>query len=286
MRRKKIVITFLLLLVLLNVLPSGADAGGGLVDELYIKSGMEKQTQQLPAMVQHGFEQGALQDPNIRNVPQNVIDAMKEQITVSFAPELIKSEIIQQIEKEMSKKEIKKVLKWLDSSLGKKCTEIEKAATTPKAMEDLQQFTKDFQSDKPPQERIELAEQFNAAARMTEMTAKMVMNSQLAILTAFSLSVPVEMQKSFQQAIAGVRNSRPQMEKMMRPQITMTVLFTYQGLTDKELKKYIAFYSSREGLKYNKTATDALSDALTRGSVRWGRSVFEILNNKEKEKKI
>ncbi len=286
MRQKKIVIAFLLMLALSKVSAAGAGEADAQINELYVKSGMEKQTQQLPAVIKFGFEQASRHDPKIKNVPLDVITTMKEQIAGAFAPELIKPEIIQQIKKEMSPKDIKKVLKWLDSSLGKKCTELEKAATTPKAMKELQQFMKDIQANKPSPERLELAEQFNRAAKMTESTAKMVMNSQLAILTAFSLTVPVEMQGLFRQAIETIRNSKPQMEKMMRPQITMTILYTYQGLTNKELKKYMDFYNSKEGLKYNKTASDALSDALTRSSIRWGQSVFKILDKNKEKKKI
>jgi len=129
---------------------SGAMAASQhLAQELYIKSGMEKQIQQVPNLIRSGFDQALKQDKNLQQMNRAVIAAMRDIIEDAFEASKLKKTIMQAMEQDMSPEAMQAVINWLDSPLGKKCTRLEESASTVSGQQALQRFAMQLEKNPP-----------------------------------------------------------------------------------------------------------------------------------------
>ena len=80
----------MLLLTLLPVIAYAQDQHEALVQELYVKSGLEKQMQELPLSFQASLDQPKITGERLPKPPQQVISLMKALAPEAFAPEMLK----------------------------------------------------------------------------------------------------------------------------------------------------------------------------------------------------
>src|SRR5512135_1614289 len=87
----------LLAAILLSLLPLAAPAQEQketLAQELYVKSGMEKQLAQIPFIIQTGLDQAAPGNSRLRQVPKDVLATMRALAPTAFAPENLKKTMV------------------------------------------------------------------------------------------------------------------------------------------------------------------------------------------------
>ena len=118
--------------------PNAQEASSKSVQELFLKSGLDQLTQELPILFQQGIDQAYEQDPNLKKLPRHFLQEMKEAAAKAYAAQKTKDIMTQSISGKLSASDIKSVLKWLDSPLGKKCTELEKDSATSKGLNDIE----------------------------------------------------------------------------------------------------------------------------------------------------
>jgi len=80
-----------------------------------------------------------------------------------------------------------------------------------------------------------------------------------------------------------IEKTRPHLEAAMKSQVVVTFLYTYRSLSNSELEKYIEFAGSEIGLKYHRTTIAGFKKALIDGSIRWGNSIGELLEDTNKQ---
>ncbi len=270
----------LLWAIVFFVLPGAAMAQDNketLIQELYGKSGMEKQIKQLPKLIQVGFDQALAADGRLKAIPRSAIGKMRTSIQTVFAPENIKKTILVECRESLSHDDLKKVLGWLDSAIGRKFTQLEESASTPEKYIEMQRFASQLQKSPPEPERLEILQQLDSAVKATETNIEVVMNTQLAIAVAIAASLPKEQQPTYDNLVAAVERSRPQIEDAMRIQTLVFVLYTYDSVTYAELGQYIAFASSPAGTNYHNATISGLKKALLKGAYKWGELIADIL---------
>jgi len=272
----------LLLAIAFFVLPNtttAQESKEALLQDLYGKSGLEKQIVQLPMVIQVGFDQAVATDDRLKAMPRNVIGEIRASIITFFAPENIKRAILGECREKLSVDDLKKVMEWLDSPLGRKFTQLEEAASTPEKYTEMQQFAQTLQKSPPLPERLEIIMRLADAVKATQTSVEVAMNTQLAITIAIVASLPNEQQPTYDNLAALVEQTRPQIESAMRTQTIISLLYTYRNVTETELDQYIDFASSPTGGIYQEAAVSGLKKALLEGSYEWGESIADILTN-------
>jgi len=286
MLQKGFQVIIIAILFLFSAIANGKYLKSDMIEDLYVKSGLEIQIKQIPSIIQSGIDQAINKDTNNRKLPRRVISNIKELIPQSFAPEIIKKEIIKHIENQMNITDIKSSLKWLNSPLGKKFTKLEEVAATPEAIIEMQKYAATIQKSPPSAERIKIIRKLDSAMKATETSTEIVTNVQLAVATAVLMSLPVEKRKAFSQIREEVEKSRPHIEKAMRSQIMLSFLYTYKTSSDSEINQYIGFAISEAGQKYHTSSIDAFKNGFIKSCMEFGKSIAAILENKNNQSEI
>ncbi len=248
-----------------------------LVRELYAKSGMEKQLEQVPLMIQAGFDQAALEDDHIRQLPGNLISTMKALAKDAFAARGLRETMLSELKEKLTVQDLKEVLRWLNSPMGKKCTRLEEAASTPETLSAMQQYAAGLQNSPPTAERLNVLRQLDSAVRATESSVEIAIGSQVAVASAIISTFPVEQQRPVADIARELEKERPQIEAAARMQTLLSLLYTYRSLTEAEVQEYIAFTTSPAGSKYHAVAIAAFKKALFVGSAKWGKAIGKAI---------
>lgn len=275
MRLKK-----LLLIIIVSWLPITVYAqiqNDTQIRELFVKSGLEKQLEQVPLVIQATFEQASQADKNIQKLPSNISSIMKVSIRDAFKPTSLKEAMLTAIKAKLATQDIKEVLVWLDSPLGKKCTQLEEGASTPEAMVKMQKYAAQLQNSPPTTERLNIIRKLDSAVKGTEGGVELAINSQIAVAMATISTLPPEQRRSLESISREFEKNRPQLEAMVRSQVLLSFLYTYRSLTDDEIQQYLDFAASPAGARFISVTEEALKKAFLAGSVRWGKSIGEAI---------
>lgn len=276
-------LTLIMMITLLPCLLFAREAKTTLLEELYIKSGMEKQNADIPAILKEGFDQGLKSDNKANKMPLAVSLAIRDSIDTSFSSELIKTNIMERFKASLSEKEIGNIIKWLDSPTGEKCTELEEAGSTPGNLEKKMEFDKNLKNNPIPETRVKLIRKLNQATNGTEAAVSIAEGMQIALMTAVNLSMPEEKRMPYSMMKKEIEEQKPKIRAILEPEVITGFIYTYRTLADSELEEYIDFLSSGVGRKYSASSVEGLKKALEDGSMKWGRAIAEILNNAEKQ---
>ena len=129
-----------ILLSLLPIFSFANDQNNSQVLELYVESGMEKQVEELPPVIQSLFDRSVPGDDQARKLPKEILSAMRTSVPEAYAPEKLKKTILAELTGKLTDQDIKDTLQWLDSPIGKKCTQLEEEASTPEALAAMQEY--------------------------------------------------------------------------------------------------------------------------------------------------
>ena len=245
--------------------------------ELYVKSGMEKQVQQIPSVMQALFDQSVPEDDQARQLPKEVLSAMRAAVPKAFAPGRMKETILAELTRKLTAKDIKDTLKWLDSPLGKKCTQLEEAASTPEAQDEMQQYAAHLHDSPPTAGRLKVLRELDSAAKVTGDAVEMAIQTQAAVALAVVATLPVEQQKPREEIYREIEKTRPAVEALVRSQTLISLLWTYRSLTDAEIHRYTEFAKSPAGSKFYSTSMAAFNKANLEGAIKWGKLIGDAM---------
>jgi hypothetical protein len=265
------------LLFLLPIFSYAHAQNNSQVLELYVKSGMEKQVQQIPSVMQALFDQSVPEDDQARKLPKEVLSAMRASVPAAFAPERLKETILAELTRRLTAQDIKDTLQWLDSPIGKKCTQLEEAASTPEAQDEMQQYAGRLHDSPPTAERLKVLRELDSAATVTGNAVEMAIQTQAAVALAIIATLPVEQQKPREEVYRDIEKTRPAIEALVRSQTLISQLWAYRSLTDAEIKRYTQFAKSPAGSKYSSAAMAAFDKANLEGAIKWGKLIGDAM---------
>ena len=268
----------MLLLSLLPVLANAQDQHEALVQELYGKSGLEKQMQEVPLSIQAGLDQLPITGNRLPKPPPKVIPLMKALAPEAFAPERLKAAILPELRAKLTNQDLKTVLRWLDSPLGIKCTRLEEDTSTPETYAESHKYAEKLEKSPQTAERLKVLRKFDAAVRATKHSVEIVINMQAALALGINASLPKEQQRPLADISREIEKQRPEIEAAMKMEMLVSQLYTYRSLTEAEIQQYIKFASSPAGLKYHAVADAALKKAFIEGGISWGKAIGEAMN--------
>jgi uncharacterized membrane protein YccC len=268
-----------MLLSLLPVIAYAQNQDNSHVQELYAKSGIEKELQQLPSAIQVIFDQSVRQDDDARKLPREVLSAMRASLPQAFATAGLKETMLSELAAKLTAQDIKDVLQWLDSPLGRKCTQLEEAASTAEAQAEMMEHSAELRDSPPTPERLKALREFDAAVQGTQSAVDMAINTQVAVALAINATFPAERRMPLEEISRELEKNRPILEATVRSEVLISQIYTYKSLTEAELQRYTEFAKSPSGSKYQSAAMNGFKKAILKGAVKWG----ELIGNAIKE---
>ncbi|MHC1744770.1 MAG: hypothetical protein AB9873_17320 [Syntrophobacteraceae bacterium] len=255
-----------------------------LVDDILVKSGAIDQLAQISRIAQLSYEKAdAEREGADAGQPPALRDRIRKLIGEAFAPDKLKESIGAELEAKLTPAEMQAIIKWLDSPLIKKCTQLEIAAATPEASEEIDAYMVELQRKPAPKSRSQLAKQFDATQHATRSTATVILGMQIASISAITAMLPSEKQISFSELVKVAEKQRPALEVSMRPMVRAQILYTYRSLSTAELKQYIKEMGTGPGKKFYSVSQSAYEKALIEASARSSKSILETVRNLDKE---
>ena len=238
-----------------------------LLDTLMKKSGISKQVSYFPAHIQAGMKQAQAQQSKLTPTEMAKLNAL---MVSSFNVNTILADIKNHLGAKMTSAEIRTILTWLDSPLGKRITQLEEKASTPEAqVQSAAQYPKlQKQTD-----RLNQMNRIDLATKATDGAVALMQNLGVAMAVAMTANAPAGVAVSVDEIQASMQQNAPNIKAAMQPQVIASFLYTYRSLRTEELNKYIAFAESASGQKYHATAMDALSLAMNNAAKKLGAEI-------------
>jgi hypothetical protein len=232
-------------------------ADQGMVRTLMSKSGLNKQMEQMPLLLQTGMKEANQETPLLSP------EALKEMSGLSvraFDPARMKETVEKHMQAQLSNNDVREAITWLDSPLGMRIMQLEQKSATPEGYREMLKTADQLVADPA---RVELIRKLDQAVKATETGVAMVINTQTAIIAALASSIEPEKRPTIEAIGSEVEKSREQIHSQVEAQMVLTLLYSYRGLTDTEIGQYLKFAESDAGKKYHAVAATGLNAALS-----------------------
>jgi hypothetical protein len=254
-------------------------AGEGKADQepvrtLMQKSGLNKQIEQIPLMMQAGMAQADQNQPS-RKLTQKEMSDLNSMVAAAFNANAMNAAVQKHIQSNLAEKDIRAALAWLSSPLGEKITRLEEDASTPAAYTEMQAMADTLTKNTA---RAAQLRKLDSAVKGTESGVSVALNIQISLLTAMSSVMPRDKRPSADEIKGQVNKNSAQMRSMVERETLQSFLYTYRTLTDAEVDRYIAFAESESGRKYHAATAKGVSDAVVQASRTLGSMLGQNMN--------
>jgi len=247
-----------------------------LAHALYIQSGMEEHIRDLSLAIQKGFDQACNEDDRIQQLSKDFYAAVKKLLAESFAAEHLDAPVRRHIEAQLSRDEMRRIIDWLNSPFGRKCSDLFKTSLTPEYSADLQEFLTAIQKSPPPSTRLALIRELAHATKTMETSLEIAVATQRAVTTVITVTLPPIQQRPFSEVFDEVEKDRPLLEPRVEQRVTSLLLYSCRSLSDAELEQYIAFAKSGIGAQYYGSLYNGITLALMDSSMRFGSAMADM----------
>jgi hypothetical protein len=265
--------------------PPGVQSPGNqndvLVRELYSKSRLKKQLEMFPVTSRAALGEAAQRDPKMKDFPADLLAAMTGAIDRAFAEGELKGIVLKELKERLTVPEVKEVLVWLDSPLGKRITLMEEMGSTPAAYFGMQQFASQLRSSPPAADRLKIIGRLDSALKAVEFNVDMLLSMQAAVAMAFFSALPAEREMPFENLLKEMAKAKPAIEAEVHSQVQLSILYTYKDLSETEIEQYIAFLTSPPGHEHQAAVAAAIKKAFIAGSVKWGEAIADAAKGKK-----
>ncbi len=282
-----IIILFLLVSTLIIASEIRAeDDKDQLIDELYIKSGYEEQVKNLPESFKLTLDQQSHFIDKSEGKLKEYFENVNDLIVKSLDPTVLGSGIKADLKKELSIKEIKHMLIFLDTPIGKKATKLEVRSSSAQGIKDFSNYLVNASSNAIPEPRKSLLIKLENLLNTLEYTTEMNINIQIAATSAMAFSIESNDVIDFEYIARTLKESKPRMKKELAPLVHHFLYFTYKDLSDEELRELIQFYDDETSQRLMKAISESYVNAVTNGSINFSQSVLDFFNNNIKNEPV
>ena len=231
------------------------------VEELIGLSGLKQQIPHLPNEYMTLVDQVLLGLERHRPMPKNLRRQIRQSFVDALAPEELESKIRSRLLDALSQDTTNATVSWLRSDLGKKITATEINVSSPERSVQLATFLLQLQLERPAPERLQLVRRIEAITQGSEMATE----AWEAIVGAIVRALEGEFRgknpqgkKKLDEFMASIRGS---MKGLFQQGRIFEALFTYQTLTDEELKQYAEFLETPAGRDVTKIINGVVQGA-------------------------
>jgi uncharacterized protein YbaP (TraB family) len=246
------------------------------VPALSLGEEIEEQARELALALQNGLEQARIKDNRIQQLPLDDYTKIRGLLAKAFDPASLDATVLGKVEVQMSREEKTRIRTWLDSALGKRCSDLFAAALKPQSETEEQEFIAFSRKSQVLPARAELIKALAAATRMKDIQLEIAVNAQLVMTTVISTTFPPAEQWPFSKILDETEKNRLLFEPRVDQQTTSLLLYLYSSLSDGELRHYLEFAKSDAGVHYYRAVFNGMKWALMEGSMRFGADMTEL----------
>ena len=227
-----------------------------LIQEIYVKSGL---TKQIPAIISQVKN---ISSDMLFSLSPNIKDKFQKKMNKLFVTDVLENRIKYNLGRNLENQTISEVLKWLNSTLGKKITELEEQASSEKGEEEMTAYIESNQTDSIPEKRFNLIKKLANISNSIDTATDLGIYISLSIKTVLNdinSIIPTISEKHINQHINNnrkelikqyIHTQRSLIKPSLKKQIYSSLLYIYRSLSDEELTKYIEFAESKTGRIY------------------------------------
>lgn len=264
---------------------AGAGEASQLYGELYRQSGLEAQLEQAPALILHNFRQEAagLRD---RGLPAEALEEIGREIRKAFSPSVMKAVIIAHLRGNLAAADARDSLAWARTSLGQKIARLDEYTSTIEGQAALEQFAAALDRSTMSKEQVALIQRLVDEAHVVEMVIDIAVSMQKGVAAAALAASAQDNLSSLPQVFAQIDQRRDELRGYYEKTVLLSSLFTYQSLTEDELRRYLEFVNSPHGARYHEAMFVAMRNAVTQAALRLGSSLGKVLNTARSRKTL
>jgi hypothetical protein len=215
-------------------------------------AGIDTQLASLPETVKMGLSNAKKQGARISDADYQL---MLSSVDEAMVPAKMKGGISAELIKTLNDKEIKVLLKWYESDLGKEITAAESAGTKPDAFMAMQKQAPQLLTDT---KRVEFAQRVDALVGATDMMLDMQVNNGFAVYSAISAVSPSPLTLSAEQIKNQMSAQMAPMRANIAQMVALAGVYSFKNISLDKLAKYENFLSTNEALKFSKITMNAL----------------------------
>jgi len=211
-----------------------------------------------PAMMSEGIREGLKRS---QQLPPMVADTIGYVVTNSFRAADIEQQIVNNLERDLSGKQLEAVESWYKTPVARKISTAEIAASDPAVWKQIQSRAQELNKKYMGTDRAKMFERFDRASRATESAVDTTIAVQLGLATAMAaFSSDSENYDELKQSI---ENQRGKIRGSVEQQVYDSYLHTYEKISAQEMGLYIDFLESGPGAAFSKTVTQSIQQAIT-----------------------
>lgn len=237
---------------------------------------IEAQTRMLALAMQNGLDQARTQHPRIQQIPQDLYTKIRGLMAAAFDPARLDTTVLGKVEVQTNKEEMAQIRAWLDSPIGKRCSDLFTAALKPQSSAEHEALLATSQKSPITPARLELLQGLAAATRIKDITLEIAVNTQLVQTTIVSTNFPSEEQWPFSKTLDETEKNRMLFEPRIDQQVTSLLLYMYSSLSDAELGQYLEFAKSGPGAHYYRALFNGVKLALMEAGIRFGGALADL----------
>jgi len=231
-----------------------------LLNKVFELSNVKKQIESIPVHVGEEYAQFK------ERIPEDKFEAGSRIVLQAYSADNIYSSIVDYFNANYRRDYLLKIKEFMSSTLSEKIVGLEEKATGSKGFEGMKEFADTLSKNPPPTERTELIKRLDDAVGATNMQIETVIALYKGINLAIDPVVSADRRLTPGELDMVAAQMRKELKNILKNVISISFLYTYQSLSDDELKQYLAFWSSDAGKWFNKTSNGAFIAAMDKAS--------------------
>ncbi|WP_317930717.1 DUF2059 domain-containing protein [Halioxenophilus sp. WMMB6] len=243
------------------------------IERVLLLSGLTKQVNEFPGLIEAGVMQGAQQGADI---PERELSLITESVSKTILPAVIMADVRQAVASAVSESELQSLLTWYQSETGRAITTAEENASTAEAYQQIMANGRQLLSDR---KRVDFAMRLDKLLGATDLTMQMQEVSGVAVyaamMSAMAPGQALNLDGYRAQIAAAQAQMRPNIEQMM----AASFVYTYQPIDDTSLAKYEAFLNTPAAKKFNAAAMAGLLKGIEKAVGSWATELGTIVKN-------
>lgn len=237
------------------------------IQTLMKASGMTQQLEHIPALIKAGVEQAAGEGANNAEKVQFL-----KGISGAFDAKQLVASVQQKISQNVNNQEASKLLKWYQSSAGKKIADEEVKALAQ--MGNYEQATQTIAKLKDLKDRTALATAMEKVVKSTEFTMAI---QEYAAYAGVKAAMPTASQEQLKPIMDMIKGQLQQSNSGARKALINSTVFAHRNIPLPELKKYLSFLEQPLTRKFYGSAMDGTEMGLQKGIDRWMQDISKNL---------
>jgi len=249
------------------------------VKELYVKSGLKIQIDSFSSILLTQIEAEIKNDPDKNKYKPNEIKNLVKVINDVFGASDLNKKSLEILSQDLSKSEIKSLLSWFDSAVGKKVGWYEDHISTRAGYLAMNDYEKNLAINPPTKEYKRTIKQLISNMKVMEAAVDIALINQILVITAMASLRPNFTADMFEKISIKSERNKNVLKKKVEGDMSLIMLFSYSYLSKEEVNKYLEFTNTSLGKKYFPTMVKALNVTFRKASVEFRDKIIKEINH-------